>query len=70
MYLIIGFIFLARPVISVLVYRSLDYTDVVWGLSGILLIWGIKFNGFYKIARLYAEWNLKRKDNKFRYYSK
>lgn len=69
LYLIIGCIFVIRPIISVLIYHSLDFGDILWGGSGLFLIWGIKFNGIYKIARLYAEWKL-RKDNKFDYYSR
>ena len=68
LYLIIGCLLISRPIISFLSYRSVDYVDIVWGISGALLIWGVKFNGFYKLARLYAEWNLKRKGNRFDYY--
>ena len=69
LYIIIGCIFVVRPIISVTVYHSLDFGDILWGGSGLFLIWGIKFNGIYKIARLYAELKL-RKDNKFDYFSK
>ena len=69
LYLIIGLILIVRPVISVIQFHSIDYIDVVWGIGGLVTIWGVKFNGFYKLARLYAEWKL-RKDNKFDYYSK
>lgn len=69
LYFIIGCIFLIRPVISIIAYHSLDFGDMLWGGSGILLIWGVKFNGFYKIARLYTEWKI-RKNNKFDYFSR
>ena len=40
-----------------------QYIDV--GLSG-FLIWGLKWNGIYKIARKIKEWEIKQKDNKWR----
>lgn len=35
---------------------------------GVFLIWGVKFNGLYKIARYLTERRLKRRDNKFDYF--
>ena len=69
LYIIIGFILISRPVLSIIQFHTFDYVDIMWGFCGVTLIWGVKFNGFYKLARLYAEWKI-RKDNHFDYYSR
>ena len=69
-YLIIGGLIMARPVITYYITGTIDVMDVINFFLGALMIWGVRFNGFYKLAKMYAEWNLKRKDNRFDYYSK
>lgn len=32
----------------------------------IVIIWGVNWGGFYRLARRYAEWKLKKRDNKWR----
>lgn len=40
--------------------------DILDFVLGFVFLWGINFNGFYKIIRRYAEWQLKKRDNKWR----
>ena len=70
LYMIISGLLIIRPIISLLLFHYIDLADAYWFSIGLFLVWAIQFNGFYKIARRYAEWNLKRKGNKFDYYSK
>ena len=70
LYFIIGCLIAARPLIFFLIGSDVTIFDIINGGLGILLIWGVNFNGFYKLARRYMEWRLKHKDNRFDYYSR
>ena len=37
---------------------------------GLFIVWGVQFNGLYRIMRKITEYRLRRKDNKFDYYSR
>ena len=56
--------------IDVIIFHRIDFQDVFNLCLGLFAIWTGKYNGLYKIARAYAEWKLRRKDNKWRYYSR
>lgn len=45
---------------------GVTFGNVVQILCGVTIIWGVKFNGFYKSFRWYAEKQLKKKDNQWR----
>ena len=34
----------------------------------LFVIWGVQFNGYYKIMRAYASWKMKKQDSKFDYF--
>jgi hypothetical protein len=61
-----GFLFLPLDLLFAGRGTVNDYVDF-FGAG--FIWWMIKFNGSYKMARFLAEWYLKRKDNKFHYYS-
>lgn len=70
LYFIIGCLIIVKSFTPFILYRTYDFIDVFQLGCGLLLIWGVNLNGFYKFARIYTEWKLKSKDNKFDYYSK
>lgn len=43
-----------------------DYFNLVWCP---FILWGMWLGGFYKIQRRIMEWRLKRRDNRFDYFS-
>ena len=45
-----------------------DWRDIMNMGIGLFLIWGVKFNGLYRIARKLTEYRLRRRDNKFDYF--
>ena len=58
--------FLFGPIHFIL-YHAIIWQDPVDFLGSIFIVYLVKFNGAYKLARKYAEWRLKKKDNKWRY---
>ena len=52
--------------LSYLNNKTLLFTDYFYIISTGLIIYGIQFNGIYKALRWYAEWKIKRFDNKWR----
>ena len=60
----IGFLFL--PMHLILSHKVIiqDFLDIGGGL---ILIWMARFGGGYKISRWWAERELRRKDNKWKY---
>ena len=65
-YLIIGSLIVGRAFLDLFLVGGIDVMDILNIILGLFMIWGIQFNGFYKIARRYAEWKLKQQDNKWR----
>ena len=63
----IGLIFLP---LDILVLHRIDFQDVFNFGLGLFAIWAGKYNGLYRIARKYADWKTRRKDNKCDYYSR
>lgn len=51
----------------ILTGKIYDFDVISLGIA-IFLLWGIKFNGLYKIMRKIAEYQLKKKDNHWRNY--
>ena len=70
LYFIIGCLIIGRAVLDLYLVNHLDVMDYLNILLGCVLIWGVNFNGFYKVARKYMEWKLKHDDNKFDFYSR
>ena len=52
--------------IDILLYHNLAYGDIFDFGAASFLIWGIKFNGIYKIVRFLKERELRKKDNHWR----
>ena len=48
-------------------FHQIIIQDILDIVGGIILIWMARFNGAYKIARWWAERELKRKDNHWKY---
>ena len=65
-YFTIGMLFVSHPIISFLVFGQIDTMQIIDAILGGFMIWGVNFNGFYRLARRYAEWQIKKKDNKWR----
>ena len=65
-YFIIGCLTIARPVIGLIISGEIDFLGVMNIALGVLLIWGVNKNGFYKLARWYKERQLRKFDNKWR----
>lgn len=70
MYFIIGCLIIGRAVLDWVLTKYLDSMDYLNIILGLVLIWGINLNGFYKLARRYMEWKLSRNGNRFDYYSR
>lgn len=51
-----------------ILFFKYNWQDIMNLGLGIFLVWGVKFNGLYKIARYLTEKRLKRRDNKFDYF--
>ena len=69
-YFIIGILITIRPIFNYILFRENDFLDWLGIPFGLLLIWGINKNGFYKIIRKITEWKMKNKDNKFDYFAR
>ena len=65
LYTSIGVIMLGSAVLLTILF-GFSFGNTVQFLCGLTIIWGIKFNGFYKMFRWYAEYQLKKKDNLWR----
>ena len=70
LYFIIGCLIIGRAGLDLVLTHNLDVMDGLNIILGLVLIWGVNLNGFYKIARWYMEWKLRRNDNKFDYFRK
>lgn len=66
-YFIIGCLIMLRPLVSFVLFGTIDVIDWFNLVLGGVMIWGINFNGFYKIARWYMERKLRRFDNSWRH---
>lgn len=58
-----GLIFLP---LDILLYHNLSYGDIFDLFAASFLIWGLKYNGIYKIVRFLKERELRKKDNNWR----
>ncbi len=54
---------------DILIHQA-TFSDYFGLTMAAFFVWGLYFNGYYKIARKIKEWQMKRSDNKFDYYSK
>lgn len=70
LYFIIGCLIIGRAVLDLYLLNKIDVMDYLNIILGSVLIWGVNFNGFYKVARWYMEWKLKHSDNRFDYFRK
>ena len=70
LYFIIGCLIVGRAAMDLLLFDKMDIMDYLNIILGLVLIWGVNFNGFYRVARWYMEWKLKHNDNRFDYYSR
>jgi len=70
LYFIIGCLIICRAALDLYLVNRLDIMDYLNIILGVVLIWGVNFNGFYKVARKYMEWKLKHNDNRFDYFRK
>lgn len=69
LYLITTIALLIFVVVKDIIIAKIYVLDIVSIALGVCVLWGIQFNGAYKIARKIMEWKLTRKDNKFDYRS-
>ena len=63
---ITGSLMIARPFVTWYLFREVDFIDGLNVAMGIIFIWGVNLNGFYKLARWYMEKKIKDFDNKWR----
>lgn len=66
LYFIIALVIISRSFVDLFILGSMDWMDYLNIGLGAFMIWGINRNGFYKIARRYAEYVVRKKDNKWR----
>lgn len=65
-YLIIAGIMIAQGITMIAYNHHIKFGDLLSIGSGLFLFWGIQYQGFYKLARFIAEWNMRRRDNPWR----
>ena len=65
LYTIIGCLMVSSAGLLTIIF-GFTFGNIVQLLCGLTIIWGIRFNGFYKVFRWYAEYQLKKKDNLWR----
>ena len=62
-----GFI-ISQELIAAYYTQRIDIHAIVNIGLACFVLWGIWFNGYYKIMRKYSEWKLKKQDSKFDYF--
>ena len=65
LYISIGYLMLGSAVLLTYLF-GFTFGNIVQILCGLAIIYGIQYNGFYKMFRWYAEYQLKKKDNLWR----
>ena len=63
-----GAIFVSFMAVIDMLFFKWDWQDPFNLGLGLFIIWGVQFNGLYRIMRKIAVWRLKRRDNKFDYF--
>lgn len=53
-----------------ILFHKVSFSDCFNLALGTFLLWGMWMNGFYRISRKVAEWKMKRRDNRFDYFSR
>lgn len=66
LYFLLSMLFITKPLIFFILKYPIDGFDLFGSFMGFVLMWGTNFNGFYKISRKITEWDMKRRDNKWR----
>ena len=59
---------LSFSILNMLFLEGVTAYNIFSVILGAFLLWCIKWNGYYKLARKWAEYNLRKKDNKWRNY--
>ena len=62
-----GFIIL-ESTFEMIAAKSIDIHSLINIGLAFFVVWGVWFNGYYKIMRAYASWKLRKQDSKFDYF--